>query len=69
MDNELIETPSEFLSTLRDALKAQQDFDLDLANFVADHLLTSTPNEDCVTHALEAMTELAISRAKERSDE
>jgi hypothetical protein len=69
MDDEPIETTSEFLSTLSETLKAQQDFDDDLASLIAKHLLTSTPNEECVNHAFAAMTELASSRAREGSNE
>ncbi len=72
MDTERAETPIEFLTKLGDRLKVQQDVDRDLADLVAQHLLTNAPNEECVNHAFAAMTRLAVDRAalpREQPDE
>lgn len=64
--------PAAFLAHLRQALKTRQDLDADLANIVAEHILTAEPAEDCVEQATTAITALAAARAtgtKEHADD
>jgi hypothetical protein len=71
MDDETMPVPATFLAELGRALNAREGVDPDLASLVSQHLLTATPDEDCVGQTLRAMTRLAANRAapKEESDE
>jgi hypothetical protein len=56
-------TPTEFLGCLSTDLAAQSDIDADLAKILADHILTASPQSDCVAKAKQAITDLARTRA------
>jgi hypothetical protein len=63
--------PVTFLAELGRALNAREGVDPELASLLSQHLLTATPEEDCVGQTLRAITNLAAKRVapKEESDE
>lgn len=58
------ETGGEFLGRLGDVLKAREGGDSDLAEILAEHILTPTPADDCVAQAMTAIVSLAGARAR-----
>lgn len=56
------ETPAGFLAHLGQALKTREDVDAELAGILAEHILTSTPAENCVEKAMTAINTLAEAR-------
>jgi len=58
-----IESPDEFLANLGKALRDKNDFDIDLADILATHLLTVAPTGDAVSKARAAILKLAGNRA------
>lgn len=54
----------EFLTALRSDLAAQHGCDLDLARILAERILRSSPQTDCVAQARRAIGELAKARAE-----
>ncbi len=72
MDMDAAESPAAFLEELKNSLNSDEATDNELAKIVSQHILTATPAEDCVEHAITAITELAATRAtslKEDSDD
>lgn len=69
MDDETV--PVTFLAELGRALNAREGVDPELASLLSQHLLTATPEEDCVGQTLRAITNLAAKRvaAKEVTNE
>ena len=60
--------PEEFLKGVSSDLAAQSGCDLDLARILAEHILSATPQSDCVTRARRAIAELAQARAAPRPE-
>lgn len=65
------DTTAAFLAQLGRALKTSEAVDAELAGIVAEHILATTPADDCVEQAMAAINTLAASRAttpKENAD-
>jgi len=60
--------PEEFLKGVSSDLAAQPGCDLDLARILAEHILSATPQTDCVARARRAIAELAQARAAPRPE-
>jgi hypothetical protein len=58
-----IESPSEFLTTLGERLRATRDVDTELVDILVKNLLTDSPAEDAGTIACDAIAALAEKRA------
>ena len=63
------ETPAEFLVSLGQALREQDDVDAGLAEIISTHLLTAKPTADAVSKAKAAILELARDRAAHQGSE
>jgi hypothetical protein len=60
--NDVAETPAEFLSQLGKTLREQKDTDAALADLVSSHLLKVDPGDACVANLRAAILKLAESR-------
>lgn len=58
-----VETPTDFLANLGNALREKKDVDVGLADILAKHLLTAAPAVDAVAKAKDAILNLAGERA------
>lgn len=58
-----VETPTDFLANLGNALREKKDVDVGLADILANHLLTAAPAVDAVAKAKDAILNLAGERA------
>ncbi len=58
-----VETPSDFLANLGNALREMENVDVGLADVLAKHLLTAAPTVDALTKAKDAILKLARERA------
>jgi hypothetical protein len=67
MDDETV--PVTFLAELGRALNAREGVDQELASLLSQHLLTATPEEDCVGRTLRAITNLAAERVAPKEEE
>jgi hypothetical protein len=56
--------PDEFLTDLRSNLTAQPGCDSELLRILAEHILVSSPQNDCVARARRAIGQLAKARAE-----
>ncbi len=64
-----VENPSDFLSKLGSELKDSEETDSDLAEILAEYILTASPSPDCVKKASKAITDLAERRAAPGEDQ
>lgn len=62
-EEDLMETPEAFLTSVSAALKALDKVDADLAAVLSDHLLTVTPHANVIANAQAAILSLATKRA------
>ena len=70
-DSDAAESPVTFLEELGKSLNSTDVTDAELAKIVSQHILTASPDEDCVEQAMTAIAKLAATRAtspKEYSD-
>lgn len=58
-----VETPTDFLANLGNALREKEDVDVGLADILAKYLLTAAPAVDAVSQAKDAILKLAGERA------
>src|SRR4051812_7611158 len=56
-------SPADFLLDLGKALREKENIDTDLAEILAEYLLTATPAVDAVAKAKDAIVKLAVARA------
>lgn len=58
-----VETPESFLANLAGTLRNKEGIDVDLADIVHKHILTTSPAKDAVALAKAAIVKLADERA------
>ena len=63
------ETPAEFLVSLGQSLREQDDVDAGLAEIISAYLLTAKPSADAVSRARAAILKLARDRAVHQTPE
>lgn len=56
------ESPTVFLTNLGLKLKTLEGEDTELSEIIVEHILSASPAEDCVEHAMTAIRVLAESR-------
>jgi hypothetical protein len=59
----ITDKPDDFLTGLRSDLADQPGCDTDLVTIIAEHILVSSPQNDCVARARRAIGQLAKARA------